>query len=59
MLLLPAMRVSAQVPDLTPAEKQETAAELKAEEDDLDVKEIIFHHLGDGYGFSAGVRSGT
>ena len=51
MLLLPAMRISAQVPDLTPAEKQETAAELKAEEDDLDVKEIIFHHLGDGYGW--------
>lgn len=37
--------------ELTDREKKEEAAELNHENDDLDVKEVIFHHLGDGYGW--------
>ncbi|MCM1153480.1 MAG: F0F1 ATP synthase subunit A [Muribaculum sp.] len=36
---------------LTEAEKKNEAHEQNADDDALDVKEIIFHHLGDGYGW--------
>ena len=40
------------VPALTQEEKQEIAAEMHEESSgDIDVKETIFHHLGDGYGW--------
>lgn len=36
---------------LTEREKQDAAREAAEESADLDVKKIIFHHLGDGYGW--------
>lgn len=42
----------AQVATLTAEQKQHIAKELHEEESgDIDVKETIFHHLGDGYGW--------
>ena len=49
--MLPSVKAFAQEPELSAAEKQQEASEAKEEEDGLDVKEIIFHHLGDGYGW--------
>lgn len=40
------------IPLLTGEEKQHIAREMQQEEEgDVDVKETIFHHLGDGYGW--------
>ena len=40
------------IPLLTPEEKQHIAHQMHEEESgDVDVKETIFHHLGDGYGW--------
>ena len=39
------------VPLLTPEEKEHLAHKMHEEESDVDVKETIFHHLGDGYGW--------
>ena len=40
------------IPVLTGEEKQHIAREMQQEEEgDVDVKETIFHHLGDGYGW--------
>ena len=39
------------IPLLTDEDKQEIAREMEEEENEVDVKETIFHHLGDGYGW--------
>ena len=39
------------VPVLTDSDKQHIAHQMHEEESELDVKETIFHHLGDGYGW--------
>lgn len=37
--------------DISEAEKKDEAKAENKDSDDVDVKEIIFHHLGDGYGW--------
>ena len=39
------------IPLMTDADKQQLAREMQEEEENVDVKETIFHHLGDGYGW--------
>lgn len=39
------------IPLLTGEDKQHIAKQMHEEETNLDVKETIFHHLGDGYGW--------
>ena len=39
------------IPLLTDDDKQHLAKEMQEEEENVDVKETIFHHLGDGYGW--------
>ena len=39
------------IPLLTDDDKQHLAKEMHEEESEVDVKETIFHHLGDGYGW--------
>lgn len=41
----------AQIAALTDDEKQSVATAMHHESENLDVKETIFHHLGDGYGW--------
>ena len=49
---LPAAAQNGTVAPLTDEEKQEIAAEMQEESNgEIDVKETIFHHLGDGYGW--------
>ena len=51
-LAIPAFAQDAYVPALSDADKQALAAEMHEEsQGDIDVKETIFHHLGDGYGW--------
>lgn len=39
------------IPLLTDEDKQHVAQQMHEEESEVDVKETIFHHLGDGYGW--------
>lgn len=53
---VPGAKIQAEEPvNLTEAEKKDEAVKQSKEDDnakdDVDVKEIIFHHLGDGYGW--------
>ena len=48
---LPVKAEFGDVPLLTDEDKQQIAHQLHEEEGNVDVKEIIFHHLGDGYGW--------
>ena len=50
-IVAPARSYAAEDHQLDRAEKVEEAKEMEEENDRLDVKEIIFHHLGDGYGW--------